>query len=354
LKDSDTCLTAVMFKGNNRSLKFEPEDGMKINAHGYIGLYEPRGNYQFYVDIMDPAGTGALYKAYEQLKKKLEQEGLFSAERKKPVPVLPAKIGIVTSPTGAALRDILSVVKRRFENVSVLLVPSLVQGELAAEQLVKGIEYLNRRDDIDLVIISRGGGSIEDLWPFNEEVIARAIAASKIPVISWVGHETDFTIADFTADLRAPTPSAAAELAISSRVELEKHLGNLSRRLSASLSHKLSVSRDRLKAVAGKRIFYHPEELFAKQTQQIDELSRKLGWGMEKVFSNSRERLGILGGKLESLSPLKTMDRGYSIITSRKQVVDSITAVKKGDLIQNRLKDGLIKSEVRDVSEKDI
>src|SRR5690554_4953789 len=225
-----------------------------------------------------------------------------------------AKIGIVTSPTGAAIRDILSVVKRRFENVSVLIVPSLVQGEQAAKQLVQGIEYLNKRDDIDIIIISRGGGSIEDLWPFNEEVVARAIASSEIPVISGVGHETDFTIADFTADLRAPTPSAAAELAISSRIELEKHLGNLSQRLSGSLEHRLTASRDRLKAVVEKRIFRQPEELFAKQVQRIDELSRKLGWAIEKVFNKSRERLGIQGGKLESLSPLKTLARGYSII----------------------------------------
>lgn len=349
LKDSSTCLGAVMFKGNNRSLKFEPGDGMKVNAHGYIGVYKPRGSYQLYVDSIEPAGIGALYLAFEQLKTKLEEEGLFAPERKRDIPLLPVKIGIVTSPTGAAIRDILSVVKRRFENVSVLIVPSLVQGEEAAEQLVRGIEYLNKRDDIDIIIISRGGGSLEDLWPFNEEVVARAIAASKIPVISGVGHETDFTIADFVADLRAPTPSAAAELAISSRMELEKDLVNLNQRLFNALEYKMANSRERLKAITSKRLFKNPAELLANKIQRVDELSRHLNWGIEKALNKSRERYSILSGKLESLSPLKTLARGYSITSIEGQVVDRIKIVNPGNLITTRVSDGLIVSTVKDV-----
>jgi len=349
LKDSSTCLGAVMFKGNNRSLKFEPGDGMKVNAHGYIGVYKPRGSYQLYVDSIEPAGIGALYLAFEQLKTKLEEEGLFAPERKRDIPLLPVKIGIVTSPTGAAIRDILSVVKRRFENVSVLIVPSLVQGEEAAEQLVRGIEYLNKRDDIDIIIISRGGGSLEDLWPFNEEVVARAIAASKIPVISGVGHETDFTIADFVADLRAPTPSAAAELAISSRMELEKDLVNLNQRLFNALEYKMANSRERLKAITSKRLFKNPAELLANKIQRVDELSRHLNWGIEKALNKSRERYSILSGKLESLSPLKTLARGYSITSIEGQVVDRIKIVNPGNLITTRVSDGLIASTVKDV-----
>ncbi len=349
LKDSNTCLGAVMFKGNNRFLKFEPEDGMKVNAHGYVGVYEPRGSYQFYVDSLEPAGMGALYLAFEQLKSKLEAEGLFAPERKKAIPLLPVKIGIVTSPTGAAIRDILSVVERRFENVSILIVPSLVQGEQAAGQLVEGIEYLNKRDDIDIIIISRGGGSLEDLWPFNEEMVARAIASSKIPVISGVGHETDYTIVDFIADLRAPTPSAAAELAISSRIELENNLENLYQRLFNVQEHKMSSYRERLNAITCKRVFRNPAELFTTQLQRIDELARHLNWVIEKTLNKFREKYSVLSGKLESLSPLKTLDRGYSITSFEGKVVNKIKKVNPGDLITTRVSDGLIISAVKDV-----
>ncbi len=353
LKDNNTCLGAVMFKGNNRTLKFTPEDGMKVNTHGYMGVYEPRGTYQFYVDLIEPAGIGALFQAFEQLKSKLEKEGLFALERKKEIPILPNKIGIVTSPTGAAIRDILSVVKRRFENVSVLIVPSLVQGEQAAEQLARGIEYLNQRNDIDIIIISRGGGSIEDLWPFNEEIVARAIDNSKIPVISGVGHETDFTIADFVADLRAPTPSAAAELAISSRIELEKSLSNLYQRLYNSMEYKISYNRERIKSFAGKRVFKNTAELFSNQIQRIDELSRQLEWGIDRLLNKSREKFSILNGKMESLSPLKTLARGYSITSIGTQVVNKIKDVKSDDLITTRVSDGLIISVVEDIQGED-
>ncbi|MFW6021929.1 MAG: exodeoxyribonuclease VII large subunit [Halanaerobiaceae bacterium] len=353
LKDDNSCLSSIMFRGNNRTLKFEPEDGMKVNAHGYISIYEPRGSYQFYVDSLEPAGKGALYQVYEQLKEKLEKEGLFSDEHKKDIPMLPRKIGIVTSATGAAIRDILSVVNRRFSNVYVLIVPSLVQGKDAGRQIVKGIEYLNSREDIDLIIISRGGGSIEDLWPFNEEIVARAIYESKVPLISGVGHETDFTIADFVADLRAPTPSAAAELAISSRIELENNISNYYTRLINAVKNRTEFYRNRIDNISEKRIFTNPQGLFSEQAQKLDDLGRRVEWQMEKVLSKSREKFNILNGKLDSLSPLKTLARGYSITYKEGEVADDIYQIKIGDEIQTRLENGELRARVFEVNEED-
>lgn len=346
LKDSTSSIKSIIFRSNTQNIKFKLEDGLKVNAHGYVSVYEPRGDYQFYIDKIEPAGKGALYLAFEQLKARLAEEGLFAQEKKKPIPILPKKIGIITSPTGAALRDILSVLKRRFNNLYLLIVPSLVQGEGAAEQLVQGIEFLNERDDIDLIIISRGGGSLEDLWPFNEEIVARAIFRSKIPVISGVGHETDFTISDFAADLRAPTPSAAAELAISSRLELEKGLANLYTRLYNNIKYTIESKKERLQSLSRKRIFTRPEELFASKIQHLDEYSRKLEWGMEKIYNNYREKFNVLSGKLDSLSPLRTIKRGYSITTLAGKPVTSVNEVGEGDLLTSRVNDGVITSKV--------
>ncbi|MGB4045304.1 MAG: exodeoxyribonuclease VII large subunit [Halanaerobiales bacterium] len=346
LKDENSAIAAIMFKGYNSQLKFQLEDGLKVIAHGYISLYEPRGTYQFYIDSMEPAGKGALYLAFEQLKEKLEKEGLFDQAHKKMIPLLPKKIGIVTSPTGAAIRDILSVVKRRFPNIYLLVVPSLVQGETASEQLAKGIEYLNRRGDIDLIILSRGGGTIEDLWPFNEEILARAIYDSQVPIISGVGHETDFTIADFVADLRAPTPSAAAELAIASRLELEKSIASNQERLSYAMGNKIREYRKQLQGLMERRVFTRPEELFSREMQELDDLSRRLEWVMEKELNGLQEKFQILNGKLESLSPLKTLARGYSISTYQGKVIDSIKTVEIGQEIQILVKDGEIKSRI--------
>ena len=346
LKDENSAIAAIMFKGYNSQLKFQLEDGLKVIAHGYISLYEPRGTYQFYIDSMEPAGKGALYLAFEQLKEKLEKEGLFDQAHKKMIPLLPKKIGIVTSPTGAAIRDILSVVKRRFPNIYLLVVPSLVQGETASEQLAKGIEYLNRRGDIDLIILSRGGGTIEDLWPFNEEILARAIYDSQVPIISGVGHETDFTIADFVADLRAPTPSAAAELAIASRLELEKSIASNQERLSYAMGNKIREYRKQLQGLMERRVFTRPEELFSREMQELDDLSRRLEWVMEKELNGLQEKFQILNGKLESLSPLKTLARGYSISTYQGKVIDSIKTVEIGQEIQILVKGGEIKSRI--------
>ena len=278
------------------------------------------------------------------MKEKLEKEGLFDPAHKKKIPLLPKKIGIVTSPTGAAIRDILSVIRRRFPNISLLIVPTLVQGEMASEQLVKGIEYLNRRGDIDLILLCRGGGSIEDLWPFNEENLARAIYNSTVPIISGVGHETDFTIADFVADLRAPTPSAAAELAIASRLELEKNIEHSRERLLYAINNKIREYRRQLDGLIERRLLARPEELFSREIQQLDDLSRRLEWAMEKELKGRKEQFQILNGKLESLSPLKTLARGYSISSIQGKIIDSINEVEIGQEIHIRVKDGLIKS----------
>lgn len=347
LKDKNSCLNSIMFRSNNRNLKFKLEDGMKVTTHGYLGLYSPRGSYQFYVDKIEPSGKGALYLAFEQLKEKLTLEGLFADDNKKEIPLLPRRIGIITSVTGAAIRDILSVVRRRFEGVSVLIVPTLVQGEGAAPQIVEGIEYLNRCGDIDIIIVSRGGGSIEDLWAFNEEIVARAIYNSKMPVISGVGHETDFTIADFVADLRAPTPSAAAELAIASRLELDNRLEGLTNRLLNAEQTRIATFHQQVSFIAEKRIFTRPEELLAVKNQLLDDYSRQLGWTMERKLSSYQERFNLLASKLDAYSPLKTLNRGYSLTTYKNgQVITTINNVKNGDDIITKLKDGTIISKV--------
>jgi len=352
IKDEDAQLKTVMFRYKSKGIDFELEDGMEIAVHGYINIYKVRGEYQLYADEIIPEGKGSLYEAFEKLKKKLKEEGLFAEEHKKKIPMIPKKIGIVTSPTGAAIRDMLSVVDRRFEHVSILIVPSLVQGDKAADQIVAGINYLNSRDDIDLIIVSRGGGSIEDLWPFNEEKVARAIFSSEIPVISGVGHETDFTIADFVADLRAPTPSAAAELAIGNREEIENRLDNLSRRLLQNQKARLKNARERLSSISNRRIFKKPEELFINKMQRLDELSRELKWNMEKKLNKSKERFKILSSKMDTLSPLKTIKRGYSITYDEDEnPVTDISEVNKGDKVKTTIINGSFLSTVDQIEE---
>ena len=353
IKDDSAAINAIMFKSKNKRLKFDLEDGLQVTAHGYVSVYEPRGEYQLYVQDIEPKGKGSLYLAFEQLKETLEKEGLFSPEEKQSIPILPKKIGIVTSPTGAAIRDILSVVKRRFENTSILIVPSHVQGDKAAPELIQGIEYLNQRDDIDLIIVSRGGGSLEDLWPFNEEKVARKIYHSSIPVISGVGHETDFTISDFVADLRAPTPSAAAELAISNRLELQRNLTSLSDRLINTMNHQLRSYRYELEALAEKKVFTNPEQLFSKQMQKLDNLNLKMEWEMKRKIADMKEKFNLLNGKLDSLSPLKTIKRGYSVLTDEEdKMIKNINQVKKDDILANRVIDGTIYSRVESVEKE--
>ncbi|ADO77046.1 exodeoxyribonuclease VII large subunit [Halanaerobium praevalens] len=349
LKDKNSQLKTVMFKGDNSKLDFEPEDGMQVEAKGNLDIYSQRGEYQFYARQMKKAGKGKLYEKYQKLKSELEKEGLFAVSKKQEIPFLANKIGIVTSPTGAAVRDILSVMKRRSSNFSVLIVPAHVQGKLAQAEISAGIRYLNSRNDIDLIIVSRGGGSIEDLWPFNEEKVARAIYNSKLPVISGVGHETDFTIADFVADLRAPTPSAAAELATANREEVLTRLDNLTKRLLNSSLTKIKESKNKLNSIEARKIFSSPAELFRDYEQELDNLETQLVHQIEKNYQDWENKYQLLHQKLNNLSPLKTLDRGYTILQDQtKKPIKSIKEIEIGDLVKARLTDGLAEVEIKD------
>ncbi len=349
LKDDAAQIKAVMFKSKNQGLKFKPEDGLKVTAKGYLGIYQQRGEYQLYVDRLEPEGKGSLYLAYEQLKARLEKEGLFATEHKKQIPILPVRIGIVTSPTGAAIRDIISVIKRRSSQFSLLIVPSHVQGDKAAGEIKSGIDYLNQRDDIDLIIVSRGGGSIEDLWPFNEEIVARAIFNSDIPVISGVGHETDFTISDFVADLRAPTPSAAAELATASREELLKDLNNLAARIFNTINNQLTARRDKLNSLAERRIFTRPEEIWSGNWQYLDQIEKELIYLIKQKFQQLAGQYENLATSLDKLSPLKTLQRGYSLVSKNNELVSQVSQIEVNDNLQVKLSDGHILTKVTEI-----
>ncbi|HEV8663323.1 MAG TPA: exodeoxyribonuclease VII large subunit [Candidatus Methylomirabilis sp.] len=335
LKDAGSQIRAVMFRTANRGLKFRPEDGLSVLVRASLGVYEPRGEYQLYVEHMEPKGLGALQLAFEQLKARLAAEGLFDEARKRPIPRLPRRIGIVTSPSGAAIRDMLNIIDRRFANVEVVIYPARVQGEEAAGEIAAGIEVLNARGDLDVLIVGRGGGSIEDLWAFNEERVARAIAASKVPVISAVGHETDFTIADFVADLRAPTPSAAAELVVAHKAELAQRLDDLTSRLETALRHRVEAGRQRLTSLARHLGLVSPVERVRRQRERVAAAAETL-WGAIRTRVKLWEGdLRALAGKLESLSPLAILARGYSItrLLPDLRIVKDAGAVRPGEAV---------------------
>ncbi|MGH7432147.1 MAG: exodeoxyribonuclease VII large subunit [Candidatus Methylomirabilales bacterium] len=313
LKDERGQLRAVMFRGSNRGLQFRPEDGLAVIVFGNVTIYEPRGEYQVYVECMEPKGLGALQLAFEQLKTRLEAEGLFDPARKRPIPLLPKKIGLVTSPSGAAIRDILQIIHRRFANVQVLIFPVRVQGEGAAAEIVEGVEFLNKRGDLDVLIVARGGGSIEDLWAFNEEVVARAIYASQTPVISAVGHETDFTIADFVADVRAPTPSAAAELVISRKAELSQRVDDLFSRLMSHMRYRTERSGERLRSLERHLRLLSPLERVKGQRERLRDGALALQSSMSHRLALWRGELRTAAARLDSLSPLAILARGYSV-----------------------------------------
>ena len=313
LKDDRGQLRAVMFRGSNRGLQFRPEDGLAVIVFGNVTIYEPRGEYQVYVEYMEPKGLGALQLAFEQLKTRLEAEGLFDPARKRPIPLLPKKIGLVTSPSGAAIRDILQIIHRRFANVQVLIFPVRVQGEGAAAEIVEGVECLNKRGDLDVLIVARGGGSIEDLWAFNEEVVARAIYASQTPVISAVGHETDFTIADFVADVRAPTPSAAAELVISRKAELSQRVDDLFSRLVSHMRYRAERSGERLRSLERHLRLLSPLERVKGQRERLRDGALALQSSMSHRLALWRGDLRTAAARLDSLSPLAILARGYSV-----------------------------------------
>jgi exodeoxyribonuclease VII large subunit len=313
LKDDRGQLRGVMFRGSNRGLQFRPEDGLAVIVFGNVTIYEPRGEYQVYVEYMEPKGLGALQLAFEQLKTRLEAEGLFDPARKRPIPLLPKKIGVVTSPSGAAIRDILQIIHRRFANVQVLIFPVRVQGEGAAAEIVEGIECLNKRGDLDVLIVARGGGSIEDLWAFNEEVVARAIYVSQTPVISAVGHETDFTIADFVADVRAPTPSAAAELVISRKAELSQRVDDLFSRLVSHMRYRAERSGERLRSLERHLRLLSPLERVKRQRERLRDGALALQSSMSHRLALWRGDLRTAAARLDSLSPLAILARGYSV-----------------------------------------
>jgi len=340
LKDENSQIRVVMFRGQGRFLRFRLEDGLHIILRGNVTVYEARGEYQLLAEYIEPAGVGALQLAYEQLKDRLSKEGLFDQGRKRPIPIVPKKVGIITSPTGAAIRDMLHILKRRFANLHILIYPVRVQGAEAPPEIIRAIREMNTMDDLDAIIVGRGGGSIEDLWAFNDEGVARAIYHSKIPVISAVGHETDFTIADFVADLRAPTPSAAAELVVHNKAELEERLNTLYRRLSHNTKGHLSLINVHLRRLSGG--LRSPVDKVRQFSQRIDDLSVRLSLSVRQKLEISRRKVERESGILNSLSPLAILNRGYSITTSLDTgtVIKEAREVKPGARVGVRVTDG--------------
>lgn len=396
LKDETSVISAIMFETNARSLNFEPKEGTKVFVEGKVTVYEGSGKYQIVVTKMQPDGIGELYIAYEKLKNALEKEGLFKKEFKKPIPKYPRKIGIITAPTGAAIRDILSTIKRRYPICETILFPALVQGETAKNSITMQIEKANTYD-LDVLIVGRGGGSIEDLWAFNEECVARAIFASKIPIISAVGHEVDFTIADFVADLRAPTPTGAAELAVPNIQDVYKLLDNFKIRLESSISNtlnlatkkldalknayvlknplaiyevkeqklsslidklesymnnKLTISKNRLIQVTSSYILKNPLAFYERDREKIVLLKTKLSSNMKAYMNVKNNSYTILLNKLDLLSPLGILKKGYSVVTKDEKVVTDAKKLAIGDVVDIRLLNGFLKTKVEKIKEK--
>lgn len=368
IKDEGSRINAIMFASQTKRIKFVPEDGMKVLVTGKISVYEANGGYQIYVSDMLEDGVGNLYVAYEKLKQKLEKEGLFDSSKKKKIPKIPKTVGVVTAPTGAAIRDILSTIKRRFPLTEVILFPALVQGEGAKDSIVKQIK-LAENYEIDTLIVGRGGGSIEDMWCFNEEEVAYAIYQCKIPVISAVGHEIDFTIADFVADLRAPTPTGAAELAVPNVSDVVNYINQLKIRSQTVMKNKIDFLSQRLSEITNKHIMQNPITIYQVKEQKFDTLIERLKYNMLNLYKiKEKELLGITSSylfktpeklldlkkneyvkilsKLETLSPLSTIQRGYSVVKKKDKVITSCKDLKRCDQIDLELKDGVIKAEV--------
>ncbi len=347
LKDKDSLIKCVMFKSYTSYLNFDVEDGMNVVILGTVAVYERDGIYQIYAKGMELDGVGDLYAAYEKLKAKLEAEGLFEKKYKKKIPYLPKEIGVVTSKTGAVIRDIINVTTRRYPMVHIKLYPASVQGKGAAETIVKGIEYFNKYQNVDLIIIARGGGSLEDLWPFNEEITARAIFASKIPIISAVGHETDFTIADFVADLRAPTPSAAGELAVPDIMELKWKLNNMKLQLGRSLKKRLELMQTRYSSIINRKVFKEPNVMLADKILALNGFEKDLNNCMKAELKDRKNRFEKVVATLDSLSPLKTLSRGYTVLEDKNgDVVTTSKDLKSGDVVKIILHDGTKNAEV--------
>lgn len=352
IKDETASIKAVMFAGNASTLKFKPENGMKVIIFGTVSLFQRDGSYQLYINDMQPDGIGALNIAFEQLKKKLEAEGLFSNQYKNPIPKFPQKVGVVTSATGAAVQDIFNVLKRRYPVAEVVLRPCQVQGDGAANDIANAIKEFNKVKGADVIIVGRGGGSIEDLWAFNEEAVARAVFDSEIPVISAVGHETDVTICDFVADLRAPTPSAAAECAVPDCFELKANLLSYKQRLNTLSKNILESERKRVLAIEKSGALKNPLLKINDSKKDILYLNEKLVNLTSSVIEANRSKVNALCGKLDALSPLGVIARGYSVTKSKEKIIKSIKDVKIDDEITVNLSDGMITAMVCGINEE--
>ena len=346
LKDEGAQISGLMWRSRADNLLFTPEDGMKVQARGSITVYPPRGNYQIDVVRMLPVGVGELQLAFEQLKKKLEAEGLFDASRKKLLPEFPKTIGVVTSPTGAALQDIRSVVERRQPSVEIVVAPVRVQGPGAAEEIAEAIRDMNRYGNIDVLIVGRGGGSLEDLWAFNEEVVARAIDESVIPIISAVGHEIDFSIADFVADLRAPTPSAAAEIAVRDRSEILDILANYCYSMKQNLTERLKTYRERVGSLLASYSFNRPKDLLLQYSQRVDEIERRMTTLATSTLERSKEELATLTQTLEALGPRNVLKRGYALVMKEGKPIMRAEGLEEGDRAELRFHDGSRKARI--------
>jgi len=354
LKDSSSAMSCVMFRHAAGTLDFRLEDGMEVIVSGYVSVYEKSGRYQLYASSMMSDGEGALYRKFEELKKKLALEGLFDEEHKKEIPYLPEKIGVVTSKTGAVIKDIINVLDRRFPLYNLELYPSHVQGKGAENEIAAGIRYFNRKKEAEVIIIARGGGSIEDLWPFNEEILARTIYESEIPVISAVGHETDFTIADFVADRRAPTPSAAAEIAVPELSQLVKSLGDARERIDNAVRKILSDLKLRLDALSARPVLSRPGEIYNLAEMSVDRLSERMVSAAGRLLERKDSSFRTFSAKLELLSPLATISRGYAVLSDDKGcVITGVGNVGVDDEIKALLKDGVLECSVKGKEEKD-
>ena len=346
LKDDNALVRAVMFKGYASKLRFKPANGMKVIVRAKASLYGKDGSFQIYIESMEPDGIGALQMAYEQLKQKLAEEGLFDQARKKPLPPFPKRVGVITSPTGAAVRDMLNVLGRRYPMAEVIFHPVLVQGEGAKGQIADALRRFNALRAADVILLGRGGGSIEELWAFNEEEVARAVAASDIPIISAVGHETDFTICDFVADMRAPTPSAAAELAVPDQNQLRHRLVQLYRLLKQDINHAVEQQEKRLTVLKSKRCLATPLFYVEEQAMRLDYLTRRFAAAGQQYLSRGDRRVTAAAAKLDALSPLKVLSRGYAIATTESGVIKSVNDVAAGDEFVLQVADGNLSCQV--------
>lgn len=349
IKDEKALLKCVMFRTQASLLRFTPENGMKVIIKGYVSVFERDGQYQLYAEEMQPDGIGNLHVAYEQLKKKLEDEGLFDNKKKKKIPYLPDSIGVITSPTGSVIKDIINVSSRRYNNIQIKIFPVAVQGESAPKQIAYAINKLNEFKKVDVIILARGGGSLEELWAFNEEVVARSIYASEIPIISAVGHETDYTISDFVADLRAPTPSAAAELVVPEKTLLKEKINTKNKQLLYAAQKNINLNKLKYQRLINSRALKQPYDKVYQERMRLDVLNKYLNRALLNNKDREKAKVSLLVGKLDMLSPLSILSRGYGIVRYKSdgRLVKSTEGIKKGDEIEIGLKDGTVECIVK-------